>query len=92
VIGWRAGQDVANVRFADVPAMPEDWRKLGWPLTDMPDLQTSAGVTAGRIPVSAFWINVVALAVNLLPFRTLDGGQLLTAMRLWVSRPARVET
>jgi Zn-dependent protease len=191
VIGWRAGQDVANVRFADAPAIPEDWRAvgawlethdpfdititqpstgwviaaalgvalvyflsvvahelghftaaralkvevtavelnfaggsvemhdddrltagklaaivaagplvtallalgtavalrtLGWPLTDTPDVQTSAGVTAGRILASAFLINVVALAVNLLPIRGLDGGQLLTAAQLRVSR------
>jgi Zn-dependent protease len=49
-------------------------------------VQTSAGVTAGRILASAFLINVVALAVNLLPIRGLDGGQLLTAAQLRVSR------
>jgi Zn-dependent protease len=197
IIGWRAGQGVAGVRFADAPEMPEDWRKLGawmethdpmdititqpstgwviaaalgvalvyalsvithelghlaaarvlkvqvtaveldvaggyvemcdddrltagklaaivaagplvtallalgswialrtlgWPLTETPDLQTSAGVTAGCVLSSAFLINVVALAVNLLPLHTLDGGQLLTAARLWVSRPVRADT
>lgn len=194
VIGWYAGRDVANARFAETPAVPEDWREisawlqttdpmnitytqpsmgwviaaavgvtliyalsviahevghfaaaraldvevtaieldlaggyvemhdddrltagklaaivaagplvtallalatftalraLGWPLADLPDVQTGAGVAAGRILVSAFWINVIALAVNLLPLRTLDGGQLLRATRLWVSRSAR---
>jgi Zn-dependent protease len=186
VIGWRAGQAVADVRFASVPAMPADWRELpawlqthdpmdftttqpsigwviaaalgvalvyalsvlahelghffaaraldvevtavaldfaggyvemrdddrltagkhaaivaagplvtavlalgafialralGWPLTGTPDLPTSAGVTAGRILVSVFLINSIALAVNLLPFRPLDGGQLLRLSR-----------
>jgi membrane-associated protease RseP (regulator of RpoE activity) len=197
VIGWRAGQDVANARFAETPVVPEDWRELsgwletydptdivltqpstawviaaalgvalvytlsviahelghflaaralgaevkaveldaaggyvemldddrltpekratvvaagplvtailalgafialrvlGWPLADLPDLQTGAGVAAGRILATAFWINVIALAVNLLPLRTLDGGQLLSAARLWVGRSARGET
>ena len=58
----------------------------GWPLTGMPDVQSSAGVTAGCILASMFLINSVALAVNLLPFRPLDGGQLLTAARLRLSR------
>lgn len=197
MLGFRAGQDVANVRFADAPVMPEDWRELapwlethdpfditliqpstgwviaaalgvalvyvlsvvahelghlaaarahkvevtavelnfaggyvemhdddrltagklativaagplvtalvalgawialctlGWPLTGTPDLQTSPGVTAGRILASAFLINVVALAVNLLPIRRLDGGLLLSAARLRVSRSAGAET
>jgi Zn-dependent protease len=61
-------------------------RTLGWPLTDTPDLQTSAGVTAGRILSSLFMINAVALLLNLLPFRGLDGGQLLEAARLRVGR------
>ena len=64
-------------------------RALGWPVTGTPDLQTSAGVTAGCVLASTFLINVVSLAVNLLPFRTLDGGQLLTATRLWVTRARR---
>jgi membrane-associated protease RseP (regulator of RpoE activity) len=186
VIGWRAGQDVANARFAETPVVPEDWRELsawletydpadivvtqpstGWviaaalgvalvyalsviahelghflaaraldievtaveldaaggyvemhdddrltavkratiiaagplvtallalgtfialrvlglPLADMPHLQSGAGVAAGHILASAFWINLIALAVNLLPLRSLDGGQLLSAAR-----------
>jgi Zn-dependent protease len=197
VLGWLAGRDVANVRFAAAPVMPDDWRKLGawletndpmdititqpgtgwviaaavgvalvyalsviahelghftvaralevevtaieldlaggyvemrhddrltagklaaivaagplvtallalgtfialrmlgWPLTGTPDLQTSPGVTAGRILASAFMANAVALAVNLLPLRALDGGQLLAALRLRVDRSARAET
>jgi hypothetical protein len=40
------------------------------------DVQTGAGLTAGRILASAFSINVIALAVNLLPLRSLDDGQL----------------
>jgi Zn-dependent protease len=61
-------------------------RTLGWPLTGIPDLQTSAGVTAGRILASAFTFNAVLLVMNLLPFRPLDGGQLLAAARLRLSR------
>ena len=56
-------------------------RTLGWPLMDTPDLETSAGVVAGRILSAVFMINAVALAVNLLPVRPLDGGQLLAAVR-----------
>jgi Zn-dependent protease len=63
-------------------------RSLGWPLTDTPDLETSAGVTAGRILSSVFMINAVALAVNLLPVRPLDGGQLLTVARSRARVPA----
>jgi Zn-dependent protease len=59
---------------------------LGWPLTGMPDLNTGAGVTAGRILSLAFVINLGMLALNLLPFRSLDGGQLLAAARLRLAR------
>jgi Zn-dependent protease len=180
VIGWRAGQSVANAQFSQARAVPEDWRELsawlqssdamnitytqpsaGWAiaaglgvalvyalsvmahelghfaaarafdaevtaveldsagghvemhdddrltagrlatiiaagplvtallafgafiaLRAMPDLQTGAGVTVDRVLASALWINVIALAVNLLPLRSLDGGQLLNAARL----------
>jgi peptidase M50-like protein len=44
-------------------------RKLGWPLTATPDLNTSAGVAIGRILSSAFVINLAALVLNLLPLR-----------------------
>jgi Zn-dependent protease len=61
-------------------------RALDWPLLGMPDLSSAAGVSGARILSAVFAINIAALALNLLPFRPLDGGQLLAAARLRLSR------
>lgn len=59
---------------------------LGWPLSRSPASETSAAIAIGRVLSAAFVINAIALVVNLLPIRALDGGQLLAAGRLWRSR------
>jgi hypothetical protein len=58
---------------------------LGWPLTGG-SRASGADVAAGRVLSAVFTINLVGLVVNLLPFRPLDGGHLLTAARLWRGR------
>ena len=61
-------------------------RALEWPLIGSPDLEASASVAAGAVLSAAFVINCTALVVNLLPFRILDGGQLLVATRMRIAR------
>ena len=59
---------------------------LGWPFAGAPFSESGAEVAAGRTLSSVFAINAIALVVNLLPARMLDGGQLLAAARLWRAR------
>jgi Zn-dependent protease len=47
---------------------------------------TSAGAMVGAVVSAALVINAAGLAINLLPFRVLDGGDLLAAARLWWRR------
>jgi Zn-dependent protease len=61
-------------------------RSLGWPLIGTPDSESSAIITAACAVSFAFQINTVLLLVNLLPFRSFDGGQLLVAAGLRASR------
>jgi Zn-dependent protease len=51
--------------------------------------QTAAGATVDAVVSAAVVINFAALAINLLPFRVLDGGHLLLAARLWRRRRGR---
>ncbi len=55
---------------------------LGWPLTGTP-IDTGADAALGRTLSTAFLINALGLATNLLPVRPLDGAHLLVAARLW---------
>ena len=59
---------------------------LGWPLSGSPASETSPAIAIGRVLSAAFVINALALVVNLLPIRALDGGHLLAAGRLWRAR------
>jgi Zn-dependent protease len=61
-------------------------RALGWPLLGSPDVQTGAALAAGSLLTACFLINALALVVNLLPFRGLDGAKLSEAERLWRAR------
>jgi Zn-dependent protease len=45
------------------------------------DATTSGSLAIDRVMAYALGFNVLALAINLLPFRPLDGGQLLSAAR-----------
>jgi membrane-associated protease RseP (regulator of RpoE activity) len=61
--------------------------RLGsWPDGDIDGFGTSAGVAAERVLEWALGINAVALAINLLPLRRLDGGHLLSAVVLRLRR------
>ena len=62
---------------------------LGWPLLGVPTSGSGAEAALGRVLSGAFAINVLALAINLVPLRALDGGQLLEAARLRRSRSGR---
>jgi Zn-dependent protease len=52
----------------------------------VPEVHTSASLVLDRVLSYTLGFNALALAVNLLPFRPLDGGQLLAATRLAVAR------
>jgi Zn-dependent protease len=59
---------------------------LDAPANGAPELKTSAGLVLDRIVSYLVGFNAIALAVNLLPIRPLDGGQLLGAARLALAR------
>ena len=59
---------------------------LGWPLAGVPVEGSAAAAAAGRVLSAAFVLNIVILMINLLPFRALDGGQLVRAARMWRGR------
>lgn len=61
----------------------------GWPLVGATAADTGAEVALGRVLSGAFLLNAVALAINLLPVRPLDGGHLLAALRLRGARGRR---
>jgi Zn-dependent protease len=77
----------AGVLLASVVAL----RLLGSDVSDAAH-PSGASVVIDRVLSSAVFLNAVALAVNLLPFRRLDGGQLLGAARLWHSRGRGMRT
>jgi Zn-dependent protease len=56
-----------------------------WAL-DGPAFHSGSDVAVSQVLDTALAINAIAFVVNLLPFRGLDGGQLLTAARLWAAR------
>jgi hypothetical protein len=59
VIGWRAGQGVANAGFAETPAVPEDWREIGaW-------LQTTDPMNISYTQPSMGWVIAAGLGVAL---------------------------
>jgi Zn-dependent protease len=62
---------------------------FGWPLAGVPVEGSSAAAAAGRVLSAAFAINILMLMINLLPFRALDGGQLMRAARLSRGRSGR---
>jgi Zn-dependent protease len=62
---------------------------LGWPLTGMPVEGSAAAAAAGRVLSAAFALNVAGVVINLLPFRPLDGGQLVLAAKLRRARSGR---
>jgi Zn-dependent protease len=59
---------------------------LGWPVTGQPDVETGAAMALAYVLTACFWVNAVALVVNLLPLRGLDGAKLAEAGRLWRGR------
>jgi Zn-dependent protease len=59
---------------------------LGWPLAGVPIEGSAAAAAAGRVLSAAFVMNLLALVINLVPLRSLDGGLLLEAGRLWRGR------
>jgi Zn-dependent protease len=59
---------------------------LGWPVTGQPDVDTGAAMALAYVLTACFWANAVALVINLLPLRGLDGAKLTEAARLWVGR------
>ncbi|MEV4423195.1 site-2 protease family protein [Patulibacter sp. NPDC049589] len=62
---------------------------LGWPIAASPDAGSTAGVVAQQVLGTTFILNAVVLVINLLPFRPLDGGQLLAAAALRLRRGGR---
>lgn len=62
---------------------------LGWPLGGSPDADSAAGIVAQQVLGTTFLFNAVCLGFNLIPLRPLDGGHLLSALRLRLARGGR---